>query len=134
MSYVATSKIESLTTVGFFDQPIATGFKRTADGRAVVHPWPWPLRVGCYLPNEETEAKLRRMMKRWLWAALPVFILFGLFGPRAIVSFGLIYVAAYYTRILIATHGLERTYELEVAGASARPGINNKSAWANRNG
>lgn len=93
------------------DLPINAAFRRRADGSVSVHPWPWPLRVGAVLPNAEVESRQRRLMKRWLYAGLPAFVLFGTIGPRAIVALGSAYAAAYYLRVLFALRGLPRTFE-----------------------
>jgi hypothetical protein len=96
---------------GLFNMPVGVRFDRLSDGRVVVYPWPRPLNVGCILPDGSTERRLRLMMRRWLWAAMPVFIVFGLMGPRPLISAAMFYIAAYYTRLLIATYGLPRTRE-----------------------
>ena len=95
----------------FLDLPINAAFCRREDGSVTFHPWPWPLRVGYVLPSAMAESRLRRVMKRWLLAALPAFVLFGALGPQAIVALGSAYVAAYYLRILFALRGLPRTFE-----------------------
>ena len=96
---------------GLFNLPVGVRFSRLTDGRAVVYPWPWPLQVGCILPDEAVEFRVRATMRRWLRAALPVFLIFGLFGPRPFLSVAMLYIAAYYTRLLIATLGLPRIVE-----------------------
>lgn len=94
-----------------FNTHVGVRFDRLSDGRAVVYPWPRPITTGCVLPDRSTEKRLRSMMRRWLWAALPVFMVFGLMGPRPLISAAMLYVTAYYTRLLIATYGLPRTCE-----------------------
>lgn len=94
---------------GLLNLPIGVRFSRLSDGRAVVYPWPWPLRVGCILPDHAAEVRLRSTMRRWLWAAMPVFVIFALLGPRRLLAASAVYIGAYYTRLLIATLGLLRT-------------------------
>jgi hypothetical protein len=93
---------------GLFNLPVGVPFSRLPDGRGVVYPWPRPLSVGCVLPDGAAEIRLRAMMRRWLWMALPVFIVFGFIGSHALISAALVYMAAYYGRLLIATRGLPR--------------------------
>lgn len=95
----------------FLDLPIDAAFRQSADGAISIYPWPWPVRVGSVLPGADAELKLRSMMRRWLYAAMPAFILFGLIEPQAIVALCSAYVAAYYMRMLIALRGLPRTFE-----------------------
>jgi|SRR5579863_2689223 len=109
-SFEAGSRPSAATGRRLLELPIDTAFRRNADGSVSVYPWPWPLRVGSVLPNADTEAKLRRIMKRWLYGALPAFIAFGLIGPHAIVALGIAYVTAYYVRLLVALRGLPRSY------------------------
>lgn len=111
-----------LVCAHFLDLPINAAFRRRADGSVSVHPWPWPLRVGAVLPNAEVESRLRRLMKRWLYAALPAFVLFGTIGPRAIVALGSAYAAAYYLWVLFALRGLPRTFEPAAIAAAGQTG------------
>jgi hypothetical protein len=101
---------------GLFNLPVGVRLTRLSDGRAVIYPWPRPLNVGCILSDSVMEMRLRSMMRRWLWAAVPVFIIFGLMGPRELISAALLYVAAYYGRVLVATRGLPRTREQSALG------------------
>src|SRR5437899_10588515 len=78
----------------FWNLPINAAFRRRADGSVSFHPWPWPLRVGAILPNPEVESRLQRLMKCWLYAALPTFVLCGIIGPRALIALTSAYAAA----------------------------------------
>jgi hypothetical protein len=99
---------ETSPTAVFFSMPVEASFKRTTAGRLAVYPWPWPVQVGCVLPDEATGVSLRQMMTLWLWMALPAFILIGTISPHALLPLGSIYVATYYLRMLAATRGWPR--------------------------
>jgi hypothetical protein len=90
----------------FLGMPVEASFKRTATGGLAVYPW--PLQVGCILPDDATGASLRGVMTLWLWAALPAFILIGMISPHALLPLGAIYVGGYYLRVFIAMRGLPR--------------------------
>lgn len=111
MSALEAGSRPSASRRRLLELPIDAAFRRNADGSVSVYPWPWPLRVGSVLPDAEAEAKLHRIMKRWLYLALPAFVAFGIIGPSAIVALGIVYVAAYYVRMLFALHGLSRSHE-----------------------
>jgi hypothetical protein len=109
MSYADTADNHKPQIARWFNLlPSGVDFRRMPDGRTVVYPWPWPVQIGCVLPDAEAEVKLRAVMRRWLWAALPLFVAFGAYGSRALFSFALSYIAAYYARLLFALSGRER--------------------------
>lgn len=82
----------------FFDTPLDSAFGRTADGREVVYPWPWPHR-GYILPDSATVQRLRATMQWWVRMALPVFLMLAIFGLRPLLVFGFLYIDAYYINI-----------------------------------
>ncbi|HXZ88138.1 MAG TPA: hypothetical protein VEF07_06180 [Candidatus Binataceae bacterium] len=82
----------------FFDTPLDRAFAKTADGREVVYPWPWQHK-GYMLPDRETAQRLRATMQWWVRMALPIFVMFAMFGLPTLLRFAAFYLAAYYVTI-----------------------------------
>jgi len=100
MSSIVNKQL-SVRIADFFDRPLASSFGRTADGREVVYPWPWQHK-GYILPDSETAQRLRATMQWWVRMALPVFVMLAIFGLRPLLTFGFLYLDAYY--ITLWTH------------------------------
>ena len=75
-------KVTPAGVAAFFNEAaVESSFQRTTDGHAVVRPWPWrSTSIGYVLPDAATEQGLREMMKRWLWTAPPLSVMFGALG------------------------------------------------------
>lgn len=97
MSSIVNKQL-SARIADFFDTPLDAAFCRTADGRDVVYPWPWQHR-GYVLPDGETAQRLRATMQWWVRMALPIFVMFAMFGLRPLLSFAAFYLTAYYVTV-----------------------------------
>jgi len=95
----------------FFNEAVESSFQRTTDGHALVRPWPWRSSTAYVVPDEATERGLRNMMKRWLWTATPVFVMFGALGGSALLRLALVYVLTYYGCVLSRVNRYSRTRE-----------------------
>jgi hypothetical protein len=95
---------EKITVAGvaaFFNEAaVGSSFQRATDGHAVVRPWPWRSSAGYQVPDAATERGLRNMMKRWLWTAPPVFVMFGVLGGSALLRLAPVYILTYYGCLL----------------------------------
>lgn len=94
MSPVKTEKKPS-RIANFFRKPLDAAFGKTPDGHDVFYLWPWH-HAGYVLPAGDATAQLRATMHLWLRTALPLFVLYAVLGVHALVSFGSLYIAAYY--------------------------------------
>jgi hypothetical protein len=83
----------------FFHRPVDAAFGRTTDGREFVYLWPWQ-RKAYVLPSDEVAQQLRATMHWWVRMALPIFVLFAVLGVGPLVSFGSLYLSAYYVSLL----------------------------------
>jgi hypothetical protein len=100
----------------FFNKPVDSSLRRTADGRAVVSPWPWSSGEAYVLPDAAAEQRLRSMMKQWLWTAPPVFVMFGALGGMALLQLAPLYVLTYYGCVLARVNRFSRMREEATAG------------------
>lgn len=102
-------KVTAAGVAAFFNGAVESSFQRTADGHAVVRPWPWRSSPGYVLPDAAAERGLRNMMKRWLWTAPPVFVIFGALGGDALLRLAPVYILTYYGCVLSRVNRYSRT-------------------------
>lgn len=105
-----------------FASAIDGAFRRRADGGTSVHPWPWSSRSGRMLPDAAAELKLRGVMWRWLFGALPIFLLLGAMNPHAMAAMACAYATAYCARMMLALRGMPEV-DSGLVAIPVRPGI-----------